>query len=106
MHDHSNTRRKLSDILDGNTDSIRKQWDETEAAGDFAPLPGGTYVARIIAGELSGVDLTTIRYRRLKAEHAKRIDAGMATLESVADRLAFVRPPFELGNVADRKKGT
>ncbi len=49
---------------------------------------------------LSGVDLTTIRYRRLGAEHAGRIDAAMATLESVADRLAFVRPPFDLGNVA------
>jgi len=49
---------------------------------------------------LSGVDLTTIRYRRLTAEHADRIDQGLNTLASVADRLCFVRPPFDLGNVA------
>ncbi|MBI5863433.1 MAG: hypothetical protein HZB38_02755, partial [Planctomycetes bacterium] len=49
---------------------------------------------------LSGVDLTTIRYRRLGAEHANRIDAGLNTLAAVADRLCFVRPPFDLGNVA------
>tara|TARA_Y100001933_G_scaffold262971_1_gene322651 strand:+ start:17621 stop:18568 length:948 start_codon:yes stop_codon:yes gene_type:complete len=49
---------------------------------------------------LSGVDLTTIRYRRLESQHGDRIDQGMTTLESVADRLCFVRPPFDLGNVA------
>ncbi len=49
---------------------------------------------------LSGVDLTTIRYRKLGAEHADRIADGMATLEAVADRLCFVRPPFDLDNVA------
>ncbi|MEK6643634.1 MAG: DnaB-like helicase C-terminal domain-containing protein [Planctomycetota bacterium] len=49
---------------------------------------------------VSGVDLTTIRHRRLTAEHAERIDAGIATLEAIADRLAFVRPPFDLENTA------
>lgn len=49
---------------------------------------------------LSGVDLTTIRYRRLAQEHAGRIDEALATLESVCERLAFVRPPFDLANVA------
>lgn len=49
---------------------------------------------------LSGVDLTTIRYRQLTAEHAERIDTGMATLSEVCDRLAFVRPPFDLKNIA------
>jgi replicative DNA helicase len=49
---------------------------------------------------LSGIDLTTIRYRRLCAEHAERIDRAMATLEPLAERLAFVRPPFDLTNVA------
>ena len=46
------------------------------------------------------MDLTTIRHRRLGAEHAERIDAGIATLESVADRLCFLRPPFTLENIA------
>jgi replicative DNA helicase len=49
---------------------------------------------------LSGIDLTSIRYRRLGAEHADRIDQAMHTLEPLAERLAFVRPPFDLANVA------
>ena len=49
---------------------------------------------------LSGVDLTTIRYRQLGAAHAERIDNGLSTLANVADRLCFVRPPFDLDNVA------
>jgi replicative DNA helicase len=49
---------------------------------------------------LSGIDLATIRHRRLTADHAGRIEAGLATLEAVCDRLCFVRPPFTLENVA------
>ena len=49
---------------------------------------------------LSGIDLTLIRYRRLGAEHADRIDQAMNTLEPLAERLAFLRPPFDLANVA------
>lgn len=49
---------------------------------------------------LSGIDLRTIRYRQCGAEHGERLAAGLATLESVTDRLAFVRSPFDLGNVA------
>jgi replicative DNA helicase len=49
---------------------------------------------------LSGIDLSTIRHRRLTGEHAERIDQAINTLEPLADRLAFVRPPFDLANVA------
>jgi replicative DNA helicase len=49
---------------------------------------------------LSGIDLKTIRYRQLGSEHADRIDQALATLEPLAERLAFVRPPFNLENVA------
>ena len=49
---------------------------------------------------LSGIDLGTIRYRRFEAEHADRLDQGLNTLETLAERLAFVRPPFNLENVA------
>ena len=49
---------------------------------------------------LSGIDAEAIRYRRLAGEHSARLDAGLATLETVADRLCFVRPPFTLENVA------
>jgi replicative DNA helicase len=49
---------------------------------------------------LSGIDLRTIRYRRFDKEHAERIDQAMHTLEPLADRLTFLRPPFNLENVA------
>jgi replicative DNA helicase len=49
---------------------------------------------------LSGVDLSTIRHRRLDASHAERIDQALATLEPLAERLCFVRPPFDLQNIA------
>jgi replicative DNA helicase len=49
---------------------------------------------------LSGVDLTLVRHRRLGAEHADRIDQALNTLEPLAERLAFLRPPFDLANVA------
>ena len=49
---------------------------------------------------LSGIPLDDIRFRRLGAEHADRIDAGFATFDDFADRLCFVRPPFDLANVA------
>ena len=62
-------------------------------------MPPGVLLDRQLA-RLSGVDLTTIRYRRLTEEHAERIDAGLNTLDELAERLAFVRPPFDLANVA------
>lgn len=49
---------------------------------------------------LSGVPLTAISKRMLGAEHAERIDRGLATLESIADRLAFVGAPYGLDNIA------
>lgn len=49
---------------------------------------------------LSGIDLTKIRYRQFDASHADRLDQAMHTLEALGERLAFVRPPFNLENVA------
>lgn len=49
---------------------------------------------------LSGIDLTAIRYRRFDASHADRLDQAMHTIEAIGERLAFVRPPFDLANVA------
>lgn len=50
---------------------------------------------------LSGIDLTLIRHRRLGAEHGADLQRGFEALERVADRLAFVGPPFNLANVAE-----
>jgi replicative DNA helicase len=62
-------------------------------------MPAKTLLDRQLA-RLSGVDLKTIRYRRLAGEHAERIDQALHTLEPLAERLSFLRPPFTLGNVA------
>ena len=62
-------------------------------------MPPGVLLDRQLA-RLSGVDLTTIRYRRFEKGHAERLDMGMNTLDGLADRLAFVRPPFDLKNIA------
>jgi len=46
-------RKKLSDILRGsNREKLAKQWKDTEAAKDLAPLPPGEYPFRILSGEL------------------------------------------------------
>jgi replicative DNA helicase len=49
---------------------------------------------------LSGTDLSLIRHRRLGAAHGADLQRGLEALERVADRLAFVRPPYDLANVA------
>jgi replicative DNA helicase len=49
---------------------------------------------------LADINLTSIRHRRLAAEHAEAVERGMRILADLADRLAFVRPPFDLANVA------
>jgi replicative DNA helicase len=49
---------------------------------------------------LSGIDLSVIRHRRLTAEHGDRLNQALATLEPLCERLCFVRPPFDLANIA------
>lgn len=49
---------------------------------------------------LSGIEAEVIRHRRFTSEHADRLDAGLATVESFVERLAFLEPPFDLANVA------
>jgi hypothetical protein len=46
------TRKPLSDILrEGEHQSLSRAWGETKAAEDFAPLPSGEYIARIMGRE-------------------------------------------------------
>jgi len=54
---------------------------------------------------LSGVPLDVIAKRRLGSEHEARVDRGLATLESVADRLAFVTEPHDLAAAAEAVDG-
>ena len=75
--EHGNTRRRLSDILNGGTDAIKTAWDTTEAADDFAPLPAGAYIARIMSGELckaqrNGTPGYKVTFKVLEGEQAGR----------------------------------
>jgi replicative DNA helicase len=62
-------------------------------------MPPAALLDRQLA-RLSGIEAEVIRHRRFTAEHAERLDAGLATVETFADRLAFLEPPFDLANVA------
>jgi hypothetical protein len=67
---------RLSDILKGNRDALARDWDKTQAAEDFAPLPRGEYVARIVGGELTNARTGTpgykLTFRVLEGPHAGR----------------------------------
>lgn len=62
-------------------------------------MPPAVLLDRQLA-RLSGIDLSSIRYRRLGKDHAPRIDQAMRTLEPLVERLCFVRSPYTLANVA------
>lgn len=62
-------------------------------------MPPAVLLDRQLA-RLSGIDAKAIRYRRLDGSHADRLDQAINTLEHVAERLCFLRPPYNLANVA------
>ncbi|MDY0165276.1 MAG: hypothetical protein RBS80_01950 [Thermoguttaceae bacterium] len=71
-------RKSLTDILkNGSRDDLARQWETTEAAGDFEPLPAGQYVARIVSGELftstrNGTPGYKLGFRVMEGEHTDR----------------------------------
>ena len=62
-------------------------------------MPAPVLLDRQLA-RLAGIDATLIRLRKLDATHGTRLEAGLAMLETIVDRLAFLRPPFDLENAA------
>ncbi len=69
--------RRLTDILQGgDRDRLAQAWGQTQAATDFAPLPAGTYIARIVCGELSTAKSGTpgykLAFRVLEGEYEGR----------------------------------
>jgi len=72
-------RRKLTDILNGDgADGLRKQWAETQAATEFAPLPAGTYTAHVHIVELfktqtKGTPGVKVQFRVCDGEHVGRM---------------------------------
>lgn len=89
---------KTAVVMQGTFDALRLT-PTLRALVCNVEMPPAVLLDRQLA-RLSGVPLDAIAKRKLGAEHADRIDRGLATLESVADRLAFVVPPFDLGNIA------
>lgn len=71
-------RKSLRDILrEGDRQNLSRAWGETQAAEDFAPLPSGEYVARIISGELftsktKGTAGYKLCFRVLEGDHQGR----------------------------------
>jgi replicative DNA helicase len=49
---------------------------------------------------LSGIPLATVRNRELDELHGERLDSGIEAVEAIADRLAFLAPPFDLPSIA------
>ena len=43
---------KLCDILNGSSGGFNDAWNNTQAAGDFGPVPRGEYVCHVTKGEL------------------------------------------------------
>lgn len=47
-------RMKLADVLGGaDRESLARQFADTKAAGDLAPIPAGTYRCRLASGQLT-----------------------------------------------------
>jgi hypothetical protein len=68
------TRRRLTDILRGSGsggDDFHSAWDSTQAADDFGPLPPGTYLLRILSGELFNARLKGTPGYKLQFEVAE-----------------------------------
>lgn len=62
-------------------------------------MPAAVLLERQLS-RLSGVPLSVIRHRRIDASHADRLDAGFSLLDEFVDRMVFLKPPFDLENVA------
>ncbi|MBI4717161.1 MAG: hypothetical protein HY763_05095 [Planctomycetes bacterium] len=69
-------RRRLVDILAGQTEAIRKQWERTDAASEFSPLPSGTYIAHLDSAGLhtakTGTPGVKLAFRVCEGDYAGR----------------------------------
>ena len=70
---------KTAFVMQAVVDALRLSPDLRAVVANIE-MPPAVLLDRQLA-RLSGVDLTTIRYRRLTEEHAERIDAGLKTLD-------------------------
>ena len=69
--------RRLTEIIQGHAhEELTRAWRDTEAAGDFEPLPAGVYVAHVVRGELftagTGTPGFKITFRVAEGEYEGR----------------------------------
>lgn len=89
---------KTAFIMQGVCDALRLN-ESLRAVVCNIEMPPSVLLDRQLS-RLSGVPLRFIRYRRFEPEHIERIDAAFEVIESIVDRLCFVKPPYDLANVA------
>jgi hypothetical protein len=56
-------RKRLSDILNGDKETLNRAWAESKAAEEFGPLPKGEYIARIVDGTAATAKTGTLSYK-------------------------------------------
>jgi replicative DNA helicase len=89
---------KTAFVMQAVIDALRLTTDLRALVCNVEMAPA-TLLDRQLA-RLSGIDLSAIRQREFVAEHADRLDQALNTLDAIGERLAFVRPPFTLDNIA------
>ncbi len=47
MNNYTENRRRLRDILAGDTEDLRRAWDQAEEAEDYKPIPTGWYTCSV-----------------------------------------------------------
>lgn len=69
-------RRRLTDILRGNLEALRDQWNSTKTATDFLPLPAGTYECHVrdirLFNATTGTPGVKIRFDVCEGEYVGR----------------------------------
>jgi hypothetical protein len=69
-------RKRLSDILNGDRETLNRAWDSTKAADDFGILPAGQYIAHVFGGDLNtsrrGTPCYKLTFKVIEGEYAGR----------------------------------
>ena len=73
--------------------------DELRVLVANVEMPPAVLLSRQLA-RLSGIDLTIIQDRTFTDATRKQLEAGLCELETICERLNFVRGPFTMQNVA------
>ncbi len=89
---------KTAFIMQGMIDALRLKEDLRVCVCNVEMAPSVLLDRQL--SRLSGIDLQTVRHRQFTSEHSERIQIGLITIEQIAERLCFVRPPFNLESCA------